>query len=205
MAQQAQQNDSRPQAMGKDPKPVDQNKKKGFPWLGILLLVGAAATTIGIMAACKSPSATEPPKPPLEEKRYTIKAEYIRINLTRLDLLWKVVSTTIAEKNTGGWLAGGQMVKKDDYHLEKEFSGILETESYGNLYYIYAIDPARWNETDDTVVVGDRFILTVLETGSTLELTNIIQNNLENNPYKGPNAKMAVWGLKRNGVLTRGN
>jgi hypothetical protein len=97
------------------------------------------------------------------------------------------------------------MDRKDDYHFEKQFSGILETESYSNLYYIYGLDKARWDGTDDTVIVGDRFVLTVVETGFSLELTNLVQNNLESNPVRGPNAKMAIWCLKRNGTLTNGD
>ena len=151
---------------------------------------------------------------PFEEKRYTIKVEYIRINVTWPDWMWKGVSVAIADRNTGMPLVNvQQMTRKDDYHFEKQFSEILETESYANTYYIYGIDLARGDGKiadngkidDDKAIVGDRFILTVIETGSTLELTNIVQNNLENNPFKGPNAKMAVWRLKRNGTLTNGD
>ena len=155
---------------------------------------------------CKSPSGPSDPTTPIEEKRYTIKAEYIRPNnVARPDLMWMGVWAMIADRNTGLNLAIDQMAKEDDYHYEKQFSGILETESYGNLYYIYGSDAARWNGTDDTTIVGDRFILTVIETGSFLELIVTVQNNLEQNPAKGLNARMAPWCLKRDGTLTNGN
>ncbi|MDP2947016.1 MAG: hypothetical protein Q8N88_02790, partial [Nanoarchaeota archaeon] len=103
-------------------------EKKRFPWFRVLvmtaLVVGAGVL---ILSACKNPNGPEPPivKPPLEEKRYTIKVEYIRINVTQPDLIWRTVWVTIADRNTGLSLATERMEKKDDFHHEKQFSGIL--------------------------------------------------------------------------------
>ena len=198
-----------PQSIPGKEKPAEQIKKKKFPWFRVLvmtaLVVGAGVL---ILSACKNPNGPEPPiiKPPFEEKRYTIKVEYIRINVTRSDLMGRGVPVMVANRNTGLNLVSQQMERKDDYHYEKQFSEVLETESYGNLYYIYGIDEARWDGTNnDTCIVGDRFVLTVIETGFTLELINLAQNNLEQNPYRGQNAKMAIWCLKRDGTITNGD
>ena len=116
----------------------------------------------------------DPTKPPFEEKRYTVKIEYNRVDVKRPDLMWKVPAVTIFDRNVEKPLFTELMAKKDDYHYEKQFSNVLETESYSNCYYIYGNDPSRWDGTNDTVIVGDRFILIVVETGSILELTNIV-------------------------------
>jgi len=178
--------------------------KKQFILMMIVLSALLQFACVGSVTGPDDP--TKPPPPPFEEKRYTLYVKYIRINVTRPDFLWRLVGVTIYDRNAEKPLSTVLMDKKDDYLFEKQFSDILETESYGNCYYIYGQDVTRWDGVDDSSAeVGDRFILTVLETGSTLELTNILQNNLPSNPYKGPQAKMAKFCIKRDGTLTNGD
>ena len=110
---------------------------------------------------------SDPTDPPFVEKRYTVKVEYIRVDVKRPDLMWKVVGVTMHDNNLGKSVFSDLITKKDDYHYEETYSDILETESYNSCYYIYGVDPSRWDGADNSsAVVGDRFIVTVIETGS---------------------------------------
>jgi hypothetical protein len=166
---------------------------------GILFFVVALFS-----AGCKSPSSPSPIPPPDETKFYTLKVEYIRTEIKQQDQKDKVVDNfingndrTIAFDRTG-------MTKKDDFHFEIQYERIPDNEK-NNVYYVYALDTARWDRVDDgTAVVGNRFILTVVETGFKLELTNLVLNNLPQNPYRTQSSRMAVLRLKRDGTLTNG-
>jgi hypothetical protein len=171
----------------------------------LMMIVLSAMLQFACLGSVTGPDDPNPTDPPFEEKRFTVKVKYIRVDVKRPDLMGYPLSVTITDRNTDKPLVSEMMAKKDDYHYEKEFSNILETESYGNCYFVHALDQARWDGVDNSsVIVGDRFILIVVETGSTLELTNILQNYLQNNPYKGPQAKMAKFCLHRDGTLTNG-
>ena len=68
---------------------------------------------------------------------------------------------------------------------------------------MWGTDEGRWDSVhDDTIVVGEIFFVRVKETGFEKQLTNIVQNNYPNNPYKGPNARMVQWRLKRDGTIS---
>jgi hypothetical protein len=195
---------TKPQAIAGPSKPAEQakNKKKKFPWLGILLLIGAAAT-VGILAACKSPSSSNPPEQPYKPNYYTLKVEYIRTEIKQQNLKDRIAHNFV--NGNSRTILNGLMVKKDDFHFEIQYEQQLPDNEKNNVYYIYAFDEARWDGVDDgTAVVGNRFILTVVETGFRLELTNLAVNNLEQNPYRTQSARMAVFRLKHDGTLTNG-
>jgi hypothetical protein len=164
---------------------------------GILFFVAALFS-----AGCKSPSSPSPIPPPDETKFYTLKVEYIRTEIKQQDQKNKVVGNSINDNDRT--IATAQMTKKDDFHFEIQYERIPDNEK-NNVYYVYAIDWARWDRVDDgTGVVGNRFILTVVETGFKLELTNLVLNNLPQNPYRTQSSRMAVLRLKRDGTLTNG-
>lgn len=166
-----------------------------------------------LSVACRlfdGPDKPNPPSQTFEEKRFTLRVEYLRVDVKRSDLMERGASTTITDRNAGTRLVSDQMVKKDDCHYEKQFLSILETESYGNCYYIHALDQSRWDGVDNSsAIVGDIFTLNTLkEDGtviSTLKLTNILQNDLPTNPSKGPQARMAKFCIQRDGTLTNGD
>jgi hypothetical protein len=168
-------------------------------FFGFLLLVAAL-----FCVCCDSPMKPSPPPPPDETKFYALKVEYIRTEIKQQDLKNKLVGNSIVGNDRAIATDRTGMTKKDDFHFEIQYERIPDNEK-NNVYYVYAIDTARWDRVDDgTAVVGNRFILTVVETGFKLELTNIVQNNLQQNPYRTQSARMAVFRLKRDGTLTNG-
>ena len=140
-------------------------------------------------AGCGMVGPTDPdkpdPKPPFVEKRYTVKVEYIRVDVKRPDLMWRLVGLTIYDPNLQKSLVTDLMTKKDDYHSEMTCSDTLETESYNSYYCIFGKDAARLGETDDTCIVGDRFILTTFnEDGSIISTLELNQYRLEQCPHQ---------------------
>jgi len=180
--------------------------KRRFILLVMIVLMAFFAAGCGRLGETPT-GPTDPTKPPFEEKRFTVKVEYIRVDVKRPDLMGRGAFVTIYDDNQGKWIVCEFLTRKDDYHFEKTYSGILETESYNSCYFVYTKDEARWDGIDSsTAIVGDIFIFTTLrEDGSvisSLKLTNILQNNLPSNPYQGPNARMAKVCIHRDGTLT---
>ncbi|MCX6565071.1 MAG: hypothetical protein NTW38_01375 [Candidatus Aminicenantes bacterium] len=131
---------------------------------------------------------------------YTIQVFYTRPVITN----WASVDETVGIILQGPSSAVVFLeVGADKYNLlVGEFEEpIADSEEYG-FYTIYGLDCARLVGTqDDTAVVGDIFILRVKETGFQKRLTNIQNNTIEGNPYRGPNAKMALFRLMKDGTI----
>ncbi|MCX6565070.1 MAG: hypothetical protein NTW38_01370 [Candidatus Aminicenantes bacterium] len=130
---------------------------------------------------------------------YTIQVFYTRPVITD----WASVDTSVCILLQGtSSVAVGLKVGTDKYNLVGEFEEpIADSEEYG-FYTIYGLDWAREVGTQsDTAVVGDIFVLRVKETGFKKQLTNIQNNTIEGNPYRGPNAKMALFRLMKDGTI----
>jgi len=151
---------------------------------------------------CKSVTGPNPPEPPVEPKNFTIQVKYVRPlgSILQPDLVDKVGSAIIVGQSYSyDFLL---ITKLDDYHFESKFDSLPDNEN-GPLYSIYTVDAARWDRLhDDTAVVGDAFFILVKETGFEKQLTNVVANNLPACPYKGPDAKMALFRLKKDGKIS---
>ncbi len=148
--------------------------------------------------ACKSPETPQPPQP-YPPTYYTISIKYIRSEIAYPADKDKMVGVSLIGRTD----SNANLTKVDDYHFEGQFQDpIADNENDSGLYSMYGIDQARAPVGDDSAgVVGDTFILKVQETGFEKQLLNVQQNTLQVNPYKGPNAKMACFRLKRDGTI----
>ena len=187
---------SKPQAVAGESAPEEKEKKK-FPWLAIVALI-LVAVGAGYLASCsKTPTTPNPPEP--EPTMWTLKIYYTRTEIRSPGYINKVVSTTI----TGRVFLSEQITKIDDTHYVHQFSGVPSTEGYGVKYSIWADDLARWDRTDcGTRIVGDKFVIEVVETGFSKELLNVTTNDDERNPCRTPSAKKSGFDLLRDGTFT---
>ena len=155
-------------------------------------------------SSCKTLTGPDPPGPPPEPKYYTIQIRYVRPpgSILRPDFAWKSVDVNIIGQapNVFGILLYD---RTDDYNFNWSEPQLIPDNETSLIYSMWGLDTARWDSVhDDTAVVGDIFFVRVKETGFEKQLTNIMQNNNPSNPYKGPNARMVQWRLKRDGTIS---
>jgi hypothetical protein len=190
---------NKPQAIAGKSVPVEEakNKKKKFPWLGILLLVGAAATTIGIMAACKSPSTpTEPPKPIAV---YTIKMSFTRMHVRDSSKLSSTPTMylSIDGFNTVDYIYFPERV--DDYN----FKGTFSQKRAAGRCYVPVFDLAGGSGADKGYrIVGYKLVAEVLETGSTGELI-VVKNTIQGFPDANEVSTMGYFDLTADGQIRK--
>lgn len=145
------------------------------------------------------PHPPSPPPPPIEPVYFHIQIKYTRPagSVFFPEQLRKGASA-ILEK-----LYFDFDERTDDYHFVWSEPQVMQDNENDALYWMYGCDPARCDGIlfSDKGIVGDIFFIRVQETGFEIQLTNIRQNNVPVCPYKGPNAKMVLWRLNRNGTV----
>ena len=177
-------------------------KKNVFLMIGFLMLFMSCC-----FEDCKGPTTPEPPNPPVEPKYFNVQLKYTRPagSILRPDQLFKFVDVT---SSNWGWDPSYYFrfsfeERIDDYHFAWSEYQLIPDNENGSLYSMYGIDQAKWDGIhDDTAVVGEIFFIRVKETGFEKQLTNVVLNTLDCNPYKGSNAKMVLWRLKKDGTIT---
>jgi hypothetical protein len=68
---------------------------------------------------------------------------------------------------------------------------------------MYGWDDAAWDgvHDEDKSIVGKIFFIRVQETGFEKQLTNVVQAAIPGLARSGPNAKMVLWRLKKDGTV----
>ncbi len=151
--------------------------------------------------SCKgAPGAPEQPKPPKIE--YNIQILYVR---PPGSILYPAAKDTPPWAYISDHCWGGvdfDLHKIDDHHFTSDFKPVPDNE--GDPFYTLEVhDSARSDGVhSDMSRVGDILVLRVRETGFEKQLFNIKQDVLICNPYRGPNARMAVFHLKKDGTIT---
>ena len=138
-----------------------------------------------------------PPPPPDENKYYDLQVEYIRTEILRPDQVNCGIYASLIFPEGG--LNSQFFSQVDDTHYKGEFihvkGGVAD-------YWFHTIDVARYDGVDESsAVVGDRFIVTVKQTGAAVELKDIRPNTWQRNPYQGPKAEAAHFQLTVNGEV----
>jgi hypothetical protein len=177
-------------------------KKNVFLMIGFLMLFMSCC-----FEDCKGPTTPEPPNPPVEPKYFHIQLKYTRPagSILQPDQVEKIVGAEIrgGQCNWGSCDFGFGFIEMiDDYHFAWSEYQLIPDNENGSYYEMYGIDWAKWDGIhDDTIVVGEIFFIRVKETGFEKQLTNVVLNTLPCNPYKGSNAKMVLWRLKKDGTI----
>ncbi|MBU4285111.1 hypothetical protein KKI21_02700 [Patescibacteria group bacterium] len=175
-----------------------------------MFVIFAVLFFVFFVTACYKSPIEPPDDPPVERKYFHIQIKYERPagSILSPDQLFKGVGATVfADISCWGdeWNFGfgyPDQERIDDYHFPWSEPQLIPDNENGQIYSMYGRDIARWNGTDDTIIVGDIFFIRVQETGFEKKLTNIVQNSILCNPYKGPNSKMVLFRLKKNGTIT---
>jgi hypothetical protein len=196
--------ESKPQSIPGKAKPAEQFKKKKFPWLGILLVAGAAATAgILMLAACKSPTGPDPTDPPDPSKFYTLEFTYVRVDVKNANGLNEIPDVMFGLDGGEHFLEGlNRPTRIDDYHFTK----ILDNKYAAAVYCISAQDMARAIAKDGSLlcgemIVGYKFILKIVETGFSAELTKIMTNTIKGFAHADASSTMARFMLKSDGTF----
>lgn len=173
-------------------------------------LVKAIGQTAGglvlawLLTGCKSPSSSNDPNAGYVASTYwTLKVEYERPNIRAAKYIDDIPQGYIRYNTPAPpvrWFFF--MDKIDDFHFVEILSEPKFEDSQDHDYYRICIDDlARYDGIDySTWTNGDIITLTVVETGFSLRLTNIVKNDMASEV--GPNATMAIFHLLRDGTLT---
>ena len=158
------------------------------------------------MTECRGGFGPTPPDPNGtngEVKKYDLEVTYIRT-----EILYEPHANTypgstllLASENAAQQIADIHFTKKDNY---KFVADLFQISSNGSktYYCFHTVDVARHDGLDNSsVVVGDRYIIKVKQTGFEKELKDIRYNGLQINPYPGPKAKMACFKLTKDGTI----
>lgn len=166
-----------------------------------ILIVALMLWGIMFYPSCKgTPTTPDPPDPP--KKYFNIQIIYIRPfgSILRPELKDVIILAFI--DNHCYDRVEFDLKRIDDYHFESEFESVADNED-GPLYTLWGSDMARDDFSSGGLsVVGDIFILRVKETGLEKQLFNIQQNPLWCAANRGPNSKMALFRLKKDGTIT---
>jgi hypothetical protein len=155
------------------------------------------------LTACYDPNKPDPPKPDEPHVFYTLEVFYTRPEI----LCWERVNYPVSASLLGMLGTGCKLSYAgngaDKYNLVGEFQQpIPDNENNGLMYEIWVHDWAKWDGVNnDTRIAGAIFVLRVKETGFTKELKNIQPNRQAGNPYQGPNAKLALFRLMKDGTI----
>ena len=168
----------------------------------LIFLLGV--TMCLLFQTCNSPNSTAPPETP-ESKYFHVQVQYTRTQIRQsnpdwLDAVWVDV---YGRCNWGycsfGWLLG-EMI--DDYHFAWSALEVIPDNEDGPLYSMIGTDRARWDGVhDDTMIVGEIFRVRVQETGFEKQLTNVVQADIPGLANNGPNARMVLFRLKKDGTV----
>ena len=152
----------------------------------------------------KNPAGPDNPiEPPV---KYDLEVTYIRIDVARPELLYinNISFSIYLLSYTAGKISimSDTFSQIDDYNFRGEASNISSINAKNALYAMYTVDPSRGDGIEDsTMVVAERYIVKVKETGFETELKDIRGNSVH--PYGG---KMACFILTQDGkIISRPN
>lgn len=176
---------------------------KRRPILGCLFII----LSIVCHEHCKEPTSTTTRPSPEEPTYYSIQIKYVRPPSSILQ--YKEVNSTPKVVSGGQCYWGkcsfsfkldGKQI--DDYNFNWSNAESVPDNETGEPYYLFAFDYARGETWEsDTIAVGDIFYMRVIETGFEKQLTNIVYNDHVGGATAGPNNKMALWRLMKDGTI----
>ena len=170
-------------------------KSKNFLIVFAILVI---AMSILSCVGATGPTPPPPPPPPDESKYYDLEVEYIRTEILNPDRVNCALGVSLENPMGGNVLL--LFTQIDTTHYKGEFQHVK-----GGIvgYHFHTIDVARLDGTDESsAVVGDKFIITVKQTGVAVELKDIRPDNLPSNPYQGPQAMAAWFDLSSDGTIS---
>lgn len=173
--------------------------KKNVFLIGFLLLF-----MISCFKDCDNPTSPDPIKPP-EPKYFNVQVQYTRPagSILQPDQVGNKVFINIEGRCNWGYCSWDFFPKMiDDYHSEWSTWEMIPDNEDGSLYCMWGIDEARWDGIHkDTKCVGNIFFIRVKETGFEKQLTNVVPNTVPGNAYGGPNARIVLWRLRKDGTV----
>lgn len=142
------------------------------------------------------------PNGPEPVKTYSLDIKYIRTNVAYPDSLFSI---PIGELGVPNSQQAATQIGLDDRVDNYTFKGGTPGQISTGIYGLAALDFSRGRcEDDGACKVGDRFIITVKETGFTMEITSIVPYTLPT-ALKTGKARMCKFQLFDNGTVDNAN
>ena len=153
-----------------------------------------------LMISCnKLPSS--PSDPTTSTKAYTLQFKYTRVEVrdaSRLNQGLVVCFGLDTSERYNEMLLTESLARIDDY----DFAGQFSQKYSAGAYCILACDAARYDGVDNgTMVVGYKFVITVVETGFTKELTRIMYRTIWGSAIASNASTLARFFLQDDGTF----
>ncbi|MGA2094001.1 MAG: hypothetical protein ABSF88_04920 [Candidatus Aminicenantales bacterium] len=161
--------------------------------LFVLILMILAVLMIAVCD--KAPTTPQPPEP---ASYYTLKFTYTRVEVKNVNNLPNTPTVFFDLYGGGNRDFVYDFTRIDNYNFESRFS----KKYAAGTYCILADDRARYDGVDrGTELVGCKFVITVVETGFTKELTNIMVNTMQGFAIATSASTMSRLMLQKDGTF----